>query len=236
MPLATFDGDAVKIQDVRNSDFQPNGDYEVRHEGRTLQLSELESVWFGEQHFANFRGIAHTFVSFGFRNGEYLTISAEARRGEGESFSPVRGFFKQFGLIYVVSVEQDAIRRSLGDDLPIYLYPIRASDEQMQAMFQHMLKRANGLHAQPEFYHTARNNCASNIVDSFNEIAPIRFSRYSPFIVLPGYSGDVAFKQGLIDTEKSFDEIQRQARINELAMEAEEENFSAHIRSKVKGY
>lgn len=234
MPQTDFDSEQVRVHNVRRTEYLADGEYIVHHNDRTYRLDELETVWFGEQHFARFQGLAHTFVSFGFSNGDYLAISAEARRGEGEGFSPLRGFFKQFGLIYVVSTEEDAIGRTLSEEMPIYLFPIRASREQIEAMFVHMLRRANDLHERPEFYHTAHNNCASNIVDSFNAIAPIHFSQYSPFLALPGYSGKVAYNRGLIDTAASFPAVQAQARINELALKATSGDFSKQIRANFR--
>lgn len=231
MPQTDFEENGVVVRNVRSTIYHDDGSYTVLHDDRRYDLRELDSIWFGEQHFASFQGVAHTFVSFGFNDGEYVSISAEARRGEGENFSPLRGFFKQFGLIYVVSTEADAIGRTLSADMPIYLYPIRASPEQIRAMFVHMLQRANDLHERPEFYHTAHNNCASNIVDSFNAIAPIHFSQYSPFLAFPGYSGKVAYNRRLIDTNEAFPVVQKKARVNELARTASTEDFSTQIRA-----
>ena len=237
MPRAEFRSDTLRIRNIRKTVYRTNDEYEVQHYDQDFDLDELESVWFGVQHFAAWKGLAHTFVSFGFRDGEYLGISVEARRPEGEGFSPVAGLFKQFGLIYVVGSEQDVIgpRAAFRED-PIYLYPIKANDEQRRAMLRAMLERANQLAEEPEFYNTLTNNCTTNIVERFNEIAPIRISPYQFDVIFPGYSGDLAYAQGLIETSESFADVKSRAQINEAARAAAvSSDFSRRIRVRYPG-
>ena len=40
----------------------------------------------------------------------YVAISAEIRKARGEDYSTLKGFFKQYTLIYVVADERDVIR------------------------------------------------------------------------------------------------------------------------------
>lgn len=229
-------GAVFSIRDVRNTKYADDGSFQVEHENRTCAAKDLQSIWFGVQYFSSLRSVAHTFVSFEFPNDDFLTISIESRRTEGEGFSPLRGMFKQYELIYVISSEEDALGgRELVDGMPVHLYPIRADQQQMQAMFEHMLRRTQKLHDVPESYHPIHSNCTTNIIDSFNQIAPIRISRYSPVNVLPGVSGKMAYRQGLIDTEKTFAEVHEQAHINPRAVDAPKEvNFSRYIREQFK--
>jgi len=46
-------------------------------------------------------------ISFGFRGRTYLAASIGARRKEGESYSTLAGFFRQYELYYVVADERD---------------------------------------------------------------------------------------------------------------------------------
>jgi len=234
MPEAEFDGDFVTVHNIRRTVYAANSDYEVQHYDRVCELEELESVWLGIQHFAGWKGVAHTFVSFGFRDGDYLAISIESRRREGERYSALGGLFRQFGVIYVVGDEREVIgHRALADEGPLYLFPIHADRQQMRDMLVSMLRRANRLAEQPEFYNTLTNNCTTNILESFNQIAPIHISPYSPRIVFPGYSGDVAYDQGLLDTDEPFSRIKARAHINEVARaEAASKDFSQEIRAQ----
>ncbi|MBL7042849.1 MAG: DUF4105 domain-containing protein [Pirellulaceae bacterium] len=234
MPRAVFDGDRVTVRNIRRTIQAASGDCEVQHRDQVYELDELDSVWLGVQHFAAWKGVAHTFVSFGFTDGDYLAISIESRRREGERFSALAGLFKQFGVIYVVGDEQEIIgHRALADEGPLYLFPIHADRQQMRDMLVSMLRRANRLAEQPEFYNTLTNNCTTNILESFNQIAPIHISPYSPRIVFPGYSGDVAYDQGLIAADEPFSECKARAHINEVARAAAaSEDFSQRIRAQ----
>ena len=49
-------------------------------------LAQLETVDFLVVPFNNAPSLAHTMLSFGFRNGQHLGVSVEARLEEGESY------------------------------------------------------------------------------------------------------------------------------------------------------
>jgi len=140
--------------------------------------------------------------------------------------------YRNYGMIYTMGDELEIIgRRSVESDDPIYLYPIKATPQQMRAMLLDMLTRANQLAERPEFYDTWTNNCTNNIVRHFNKVAPQPIWPYSPDIAFPGYTGQVAYDHGLIASDEPFENIQQRARINELARAVEEtEEFSAAIR------
>jgi hypothetical protein len=143
----------------------------------------------------------------------------------------VRGLLKRFEIMYVVGDERDLIQQRVvrGDD--VYVYPLRASREQMRLLFTDMLTRANDLHERPEFYGTLRNNCTTNLLEHVNRIAdePIRYGRR---ILLPGYSDEVAHERGLIDTDLSLAEARAKFLINDRALGASgRTDYSQRIRS-----
>lgn len=122
--------------------------------------------------------------------------------------------------------------RAVRGDYPIYLYPIKADAERRRAMLMSMFRRANELAEQPEFYNTLTHNCTTNIINSFNAIAPIHISPYRFDVVFPGYSGDLAHEQGLIETDEPFNDFTSRAKINEAAREAAvAKDFSRQIRA-----
>jgi hypothetical protein len=177
------------------------------------------------------RGPAHAFVSFGFEDGEYLAISVEARREEDETYGVLKGLLRRYELIYVIGTEHDLIgRRALYDGGDVFLYPIRATPQAVQAMLTGMLRRANALHAKPEWYNTITNNCTLNLVHHVNAIAPGRIPS-SWRIVLPGYSDEVIYNLGLIDSTGGLAESRARFRINDRAVAAfNAPDFSARIR------
>lgn len=228
---ALISGDSVQIKNVRNAHYRSKTDYDVHWETRSYDLSKLESVWFMVEPFSDWRGPAHTLLSFGFSDGQYIGISVEIRKEEGESFSPVDGLLRQYELIYIVGDERDLIGLRANhrhDD--VYLYKMRATPEQARKLFIAMLTRANDVAAKPEFYNTLTSTCTTNIVEHINVIAPGRIP-FSYKTLLPAYSDELAFDLGLIDTQLPRNQFRSAHQINAMAkLHADSADFSEAIR------
>ncbi|MGH8108168.1 MAG: DUF4105 domain-containing protein [Arenimonas sp.] len=229
---AIFSGDSVQVKNVRNAHYRSKSDYDVHWEDRSYDLNKLESVWFMVEPFSDWRGPAHTLLSFGFANGEYVAISVEIRKENGESFSPVGGLLRQYELIYIVGDEHDLIGLRANhrhDD--VYLYKMRATPQQARGLFTSMLKRANEVAQHPEFYNTLASTCTTNIVEHINVMGPGRIP-FSYKTLLPAYSDELAFDLGLIDTTLPREKFRAVHQINEMAkLHAESSDFSIAIRS-----
>lgn len=228
---AEIAGDVVHVRNLRNAFYRSTTDFDVSWEERSYDLAQLESVWFVVEPFDDWRGPAHTFLSFGFANGDYVAISVEIRKEQGESFSPWLGLLRQYELTYVIGDERDLIglRANHRRD-EVYLYPIRATHVQMRELFVSMLERANALAAKPEFYNSLTSTCTSNIVDHIELIAPGHIP-FSYKTVLPGYADDLAYDLGLIATNLPRDRYRAAHRINEqAAAHADSPEFSQAIR------
>lgn len=228
---ASIAADVVTIENVRNFSYRSVSDYDARYERRAYDLNQLDSVWYLVERLPS-PGLAHTLLSFGFGD-EYLAISVEIRKERGETYSPLRGLLRQYELTYVIADERDVIglRTNQRRDV-VYMYPVRATREQMRRLFVDMVTRANQLAAEPEFYNSLTNNCTSNIVRHVNAIAPrVPFS-YK--VVLPAYSDELAYDLELIPTDQAFEQVQAAHRIDLLAQQAGVgADFSRMIRSQV---
>jgi hypothetical protein len=226
----------VRVQNLRHARYRSTSDYLVAWEERTYDLDRLRSAWFVVEPFAGWEGLAHTLMSFGFEGDEYLAVSVEIRKEKGEEFSPWKGLVRQYELMYVLGDERDLIglRTNHRRDR-VYLYPVRAPLPRLEQMLVSMLRRANQLAEEPEFYNSLTSSCTTNIVRHVNELVPGRVP-WSYKIVLPGYSGELAYDLGLIDTDLPFAEAQRHFRIDEKAQRlGEGEGFSAAIRANLVG-
>ena len=235
MPHAAIRGDSVRIHNVRNFSYASDTVFTPRYEDRAYDLSTLESVWFIVTPFSRkWRGPAHTFVSFGFADSQFVSISVEARREPGEQYAVLTGLFKRFELIYVIGDERDLIgSRTAFADYDVYVYPVRAPRHKIRALFVEMLERTNGLRANPEFYNTVSNNCTSNVVAHVNSVAPGKVP-HGLKTILPGYSDEVAYRLGLIDTSITLAEARSRFRVNDRAKRfAGRADFSARIRDIV---
>jgi hypothetical protein len=232
MARADTRGDSVFVHRLRNFSYTAEEAFTPAYDDRAYDLSQLESVWFIVTPFStHWRGPAHTFVSFGFADSQYVAISVEARREPGETYSPLSGLFRRFELMYVVGDERDLIgSRAVYGGYDVYVYPIRASRERIRAMFVEMLARANALATTPEFYNTLTNNCTTNVVDHVNHIVPSAVP-HGIKTILPGYADEVAYSLGLIDNSVSLEEARRRYRVNDKARQfATSPDFSKAIR------
>ena len=232
LSTARFAGDSVWVHNVRNVRYRTTHDYDVAWDDRAYDLRQIESVWFVVEPFSGHRGPAHTFVTFGFRDGRYVAISVEIRKEKGESFSPWRGATRGYELMYVVGDEHDLIglRANFRHD-SVYLYRTTATPEKARELFVSMLTRANRLAGHPEFYNTLTSTCTTNIVHHVNEIAPKKVP-FSFKVLLPAYADELAYRIGLLDTTVPFDTLKARAKINaRAAAAADSADFSRLIRS-----
>ena len=232
LPTVRFEGSLAHVDAVRDFAYTARDRYVPRYASRTYDLDQLEAVWFVLTPFSqSWRGPAHSFVTFGFADSQYVSISVEARKEPGEQYGLVTGLTRRFELMYVIGEERDLIgQRAAFGDYPVYLYPIRAPREKIRAMFVAMLERANALREQPEFYNTITNNCTSNLVRHVNTVAPKRVPTGIKTI-LPGYTDEVALRLGLLDTSLDIEEARARFRINERAKRAMgDPAFSRRIR------
>lgn len=233
LPFVDIEGNLVTIRNIRNFAYASETEYTARYYDRTFDLRQLDSAWFIVERFGELEGAAHTFVSFGFGPGGYVSFSPEIRKERGESFSPLRGLMRQYELMYVVGDERDLIklRTNFRKD-EVYAYPVRTDPEKLRTMFLGMVERTNKLAAEPEFYNTLTNSCTINLVRHVNAISPRRVP-FSYRVLLPGYSDSLAWELGLIDTDVPLAELRKRYRVNDRAARfAEDPEFSLRIRGK----
>jgi hypothetical protein len=231
LPTAEFGSEGeVTVRNIRNAEWLTAADCLVDHYDKTYDLRDLQTLDFLVVPFET-RSIAHTMLSFGFGQGDYLGISVEVRVEQGEAYNAALGLARQFEIIYVVADERDLLPvRVKHRKADVYVYRTTATPEQTQAMFRDVMQRVNGLAEKPEFYDTFSNNCTTNIVRHVNALSPGRV----PFdlrVLLPGYSDQLAYELGLLDRRLPFAEIKRRAWANERILKHEHApDFSARIR------
>ncbi len=233
LAYAEFEGHQVTLRNVRNFSYQSDEEYVVRYYDKTYDLNQLESLDFLVVPFKETGSLAHTMLSFGFGDGQYLGVSVEARLEEGEKYAPLLGALRQYELMYVIADERDLIlRRTRHRDVDVYLYPTRATPAQARELFVDVMRRANKLAVEPEFYDTLTNNCTTNIVRHVNRLLPGRVPLEAR-VVLSGFSDQLAYDLGLLETDLPFAETRRLARITARSnRHGESPDFSARIRRR----
>lgn len=239
MPEVKIVDGTVKVSGFRHSVYRSETDFDVHYRDYEFQLDELDCVWFVVQRFTALEGIAHNFLTFSLDTTDgpkYLSVSVEIRREQGEAFSPIRGLYRQYELIYVIADERDEIgsRTVLRPDDRVFLYPVNATPEQVQELFLDITGRVNVLRDNPEFYHSLANNCTNNIVNHAGKFTPIPISSLDPRVLAPGFADRLAFATELIgQSGESFEELTLRCRIDEIARRVGiTESFSEDIRGQ----
>lgn len=231
--LSTISTTTISIQNIRNFTYRTTEDFTPSYYDLTLARGSVKKVWFVVEPFAR-PGFAHTFLSFEFDNGKFLSISVEIRKEIGESFDPLKGVLRQYEIMYVIADEHDVInlRTNYRND-NVFLYPAKISTAKANELFENMLVRANTLEEYPEFYNTLTNTCTTNIVDHINSVADKKVIPFDKRVLFPEDSDYYAYELGLIDTTLSKENLREEYRINELAKTYQDSpQFSQKIRSR----
>ncbi|MBU4271726.1 MAG: DUF4105 domain-containing protein [Planctomycetes bacterium] len=228
---ADFDENRLTVHNIRDCRWPAPNEVATAHYDKTFDLDKLRSVDFIVVPFNETPSLGHTMISFGFEGGEYLAVSVEIRRERGEAFNPIKGFIRQYELMYVVAGERDLIQKRVACDLcDVYLYRSTATKEQARKLLADVMRRVNKLYEEPEFYDTLTNNCTTNIRNHINNLRSDRVP-YDYRVLLPGYSDRLAFDLGLIERHGSYQETRLRARVNYQAyLHRDDSAFSRAIR------
>ncbi len=232
MPFVEFRDEDITIKHVRNCRYRSETDYDVRHYDLHFHLADVRSVDFLIVPFKDNPLLAHTMFSFGLADGRHFIISVEARLDQGDSYSPVRGITNKFQLMYLIGDEQDLIPlRTDVRKVDVFLYPGRATPDQVQDLLVDMLQRANELQRVPENYDTINNNCTTNLVKHINKLRPGAIPN-DLRVILPGHSDKFAYELGLLDVYEPFEIARQKARITERSqLNLGRPDYSARIRN-----
>ncbi len=233
LPYASIEGDRVTVHNIRNFSYQTDTEFTPRYDTRSYDLEKLDSVdlfavyWMGP-------AIAHMIVSFGFSDEDYLAISIEARKEQGEGFSSIKGFFRQYELMYVVADERDVLRlrTNYRNDPPedVYRYRLQGSPAIARRFFLEYINAINALREKPRFYNTLTTNC-TNVIWLHAQVNPERIP-FSWKILASGYTPAYLYDKGRLDGSVPFSELTRRGHINPLAQGLDDDpDFSRRIRT-----
>jgi hypothetical protein len=231
LPYATVQNNLVTVHNIRNLTYRTETDFDAHYYNRTFNLNTLDSVdlicvyWMGNS-------IAHIMMSFSFNDREFVTFSIETRKEKGEDYSAIKGFFKQYELIYIVGDERDLIRvrtdyRNPQED--VYLYRTRVDRKRAQKLFIEYIRQINMMKDKPVWYNTLTTNCTTNIVRHIRTFS--NNIRYNWKILLSGYAPLYAYEMGILDTRVPFKDLEKLSYINPKAhLIGNDPEFSRKIR------
>lgn len=214
------------IRNIRHGDArQADG---TEYFSRTWHLDKLERVWFGLSHFGPY-GLAHSFLSLEFSDGEYLGISIEARMRPGQRYRPMMGLFRQYTKIYIAATEQDVIGlRSHRRGENVLLYPVNGTKEDAQRFILKLFDDANAAYENPEFYNTILDNCLTNLLKHAVRLSEV--SAADIRVLLPGHTDRLTYAFGITPDDMPFDVGRKRALVDPALGGIDHPDFSALIR------
>jgi len=231
-PWAEVEGDRLTLHNVRNFEYRSETDFTPHWETRTFDLSKIT----GADIFLSYWGsptIAHTIMSWEFAEGPPLAISIETRRERTETYSAVRGFFREYEIYYVAADERDLIglrTNHRGED--VYLYRLRMPPERSRALLLDYVKTMNALRDRPAWYNAFSDNCTTSIRMHTKAIGG--FAGIDWRLLATGYLDRMLYDGGAVDTRLPFEQLKAAGRVTERAKAAgRNPDFSERIRDAV---
>ena len=233
-----FDGDLIKIHDVRDAYYPAQSVVETEYLDRLFDLSKIQGVDLINCYWTNDL-IAHPMFSWRFSDGKSLTISVENRNTKDKEYSMLAGFFKEYELIYVVSTDRDAILRrttyNINDD-HLYMYMLDVTPNEARGLLVEMLSKVNELYHEPAWYNTLLNNCTTTI--HAHVIATHEFPLpWNWGVLFPGLYCKSIYNHGGMVSDLPYEELWKRGQLNQPAVRiGRSDNFSKEIRKNVPGF
>lgn len=237
-PYAEVNGDQITIHNVRNCAYRSETEFTPVFETRHYDLAKLRTadvflVDWGLRH------VAHTMISFGFTDGQYLCFSIETRKEVGEEYSAFKGLFRQYEVIFIAADERDLVRLRTtfrqGETVRLYRM-VKTTPQTVRGVFLGYLDRINSLHRRPEWYNAVTENCMVGFFQIARQHAAPGRGRWHWSVLLNGYADQRAYDNGALNTTLPFDELRERSVINPRAEAAgDAPDFSARIREGLPG-
>jgi hypothetical protein len=229
LPTAEVQGDKITIRNLRNFDYRSESDYTEHWETRSYDLSKLRGldlfvIYWGSPN------IAHTILSWDFGDGQHLAVSIETRKEIGETYSAVRGFFRQYELYYVVADERDVVGlRTNYRHEDVYLYRLRTPPARARALLLGYLKEVNRLAQHPKWYNALSHNCTTTIRLHVDDVVP--GIPHDWRWLANGHLDELLYELGVVNHDLPFAEFKQRSYINPKAQAVPRDgDFSAMIR------
>lgn len=230
---ADIEEDRVTIHNIRNIDYRTETDFTVHYYDKTFDLFKLNSVDFFLVYWGSPK-IAHTMMSFGFEGQGNVCFSIETRKEQGEAYSTVKGFFRQYEIIYIVADERDLVRlrtnyREQGKGEDVYLYRLKVPPEIARLVFLSYLAEVNRLKEEPQWYNALSDNCTTSIRQHTMPYNPDPLLDWR--LIVNGYIDEMLYERKILDTGVPFAELKKRSYINKKAQAADKDPaFSQLIR------
>jgi len=239
-PWAEINGDRVTIHNFRNCYYRAEAEFTCEWLTKEVFLSQIRGIDFFVDYWSS-PWIAHPIISFQFGESDYVAASIEARYQIGQGYSPIRSFFRQFTIIYVIANERDLIRlrTNYRSGEKVYLFHTTSSPQWSRDLFLQYLRQANLLRDDPRWFNAITNNCTTSIFANMAASGHMAAggSPYSWWVLLNGRAPERLYRGGYFAGKVPFSELKAQAYINPVANTVNDApDFSQRIRKNRAGF
>lgn len=235
LPSVELVADRYKVSNVRDFRYDQEGSViSANYLTQEYSLDQLVGVWLGLSHFSGY-GFAHAFLSFEFANPDaesdsvFLVVSVEARMRPDQSYSPLKGLFRNYQRINVLGTEEDIIGlRSYVRGEQLFLYPLTLPIEHQHYLFHSLMMETQALYQQPAFYNTLLHNCVTSLLKHDPDY---RFTRhmFDYRVLLPGFGDEFAQEKGWLEQGVDISSLRAKGRVPD-SIDPQEQTFSELIR------
>jgi hypothetical protein len=213
LPWTEIDGDRITLHNIRSCEYRSESDFDLRHRSDTFDLSRMTGVDLFQVYWGS-PAIAHTMLSFGFDDGRRICLSVETRRERGEPYDALKGFFRQYEIIYIWGDETDLVRlRTDFRDETVYRYRLNVPIEKARTVFREYLRASNDLRDTPQWYNALLDNCTTTLIGHARPIV-------NPDAALDwrwfanGYLHEVMHERGTLDSSVPLEQLRRDGLVN----------------------
>ena len=226
---AAIEGERVHLTNVRSFRWRGPAEADERWVERELELERVSgldvivSSW-------GWDNLVHTIVSFTFDGEEPLAISIESRREVGEPFDPIRGFLRQYELLYVVADEEDLLTlRAVHRHERVELLRTSTDRALARRLLVAYLEELELIAAEPAFYDSLSRNCSTA---ARRHVASVGVEdTWDWRVVLNGHLDELLYERGLLDSSRPLEALRRESDVTDRVRDAAgQPDFSARIR------
>ncbi|MHB0996132.1 MAG: lipoprotein N-acyltransferase Lnb domain-containing protein [Elusimicrobiales bacterium] len=148
----------------------------------TIRPELIKNVYFIKKPFKPEIVAAHSFFVFTFEKGGLvdanghepmaLALSIEGKTRVDQSFSPLTGLKRSFGINWSLSTWEEYAARTIHEEKGhLVPYPVLLDHAGKAALLRESMTQA-AVDREGEFYHTIKNNCTNNLLILLNRVLP----------------------------------------------------------------